>query len=135
PLFPARLAGAHVERARIARRALRHLVHVRADHGDVAEDRRRAAVRHADVDAAVFAEAGHRRAGSRVDGVEPRAAREEDARPRALVAFPVADAARRYSARAALALGARDDISPDLVAGARIERDDPVAARHVHHAA
>src|SRR5690606_37171747 len=52
------------------------------------------------------------------------------------VAFPVAHAARRYAARAALlTFGTRNDEDPTLLAGLAVERDDAIAARHVHHAA
>ncbi len=148
--LPELRAGAHVERARIARRALRHFAARRADDRDVLEDRRRAAVRNADVDGAVRAEAGGRRAGRRVERDQVGAAHEQDARRRGAVAGPVADAARRGRRAAAAGAAAagraavprprrrrrgRQHVFPDQRAGVAVERDDAVAARHVHDAA
>src|SRR5690606_6528595 len=116
--LPELLARANIERARVPGRALRHLVDVRADHRDVAVDRRRAAVRYADVDAAAVAESGRGLAGRGVERVELGAGHEQNPRRVLRVAFPVAHAARRYAARAALlTFGTRNDEDPTLLAG------------------
>src|SRR5690606_7649491 len=81
------------------------------------------------------AEAGRGLAGCGVDRVELRSRHEQDPRRRARIAFPVADAARRNAARASLTFGPRDDVRPELLARLAVERDDAIAARHIHHAA
>src|SRR5690606_13067557 len=65
--FPKLLAGPRAERAGVAGRTLRHFTDGGADDRDVAIDRRRPAVRHANVYDTGFAEALRRPAVGRAD--------------------------------------------------------------------
>src|SRR6185295_728319 len=88
--------GANVERARVAGGTLRHFAAGGTDDRDILVERRRAAVRNADVDFAVGAEAGSGLAGGCVERNQVRAAHEQDPRSERAVAGPIAHAARRY---------------------------------------
>ena len=101
PELPQLRTGDDVEGARVAGRALRNLLRRRADDGDVAVDRRRAAVAHADGHGAIGAEAGSRLPGRGVDRHQAVAGHEQDARAVGCVTWPVADSARRCRRAAA----------------------------------
>ena len=117
-----------VERPRVADAAHRSGRRVGAHHDDVVVHQRHRVVRHADIDRAALPEAVRRLAGRRIERDKRRAARGEDdpgrERP---VTRPPGDAAARGRAGGG-------HVPPLLFPGRRIECDDAVRRREVHHA-
>ena len=125
--LPHPLAGADVERARVAGRTKRHLASGRAQDGQVSIDQRHAVPRHDDVDQAIASETRSGLSGRRVEGQQPRSRRQQNPRRCATFPWPVGDTARcRRETGGHL-------MPPSLPAGVGVDREHLIATRRQVH--
>ena len=116
---PQPLAGAHVERARIAGLGEIHFAGRCAEDRDVLIDRRHAIPRHRDLDDALVAEVVRRCAGCGIERDELRPGGQQDARRETAVARPVGNTARRRPH------AGRQRVPPHLFAACRLRARAP----------